>query len=135
VTPARPRPVPYLQTEPYWRGLVRKVLLVQACANCSLRIHPAKPCCPNCLNTDLAWIEVSGAGVVVSHCIVAQPFVGGFKTPYVVVRVSLLDAPAVELIANIASHRITGVGVGTLVQIWYDVVDDDLVLADFELSA
>jgi len=85
------------------------------------------------LATDLNWVEVSGAGVVVGFCVVAQPFVAGFKTPYVVVRVSLLDAPEVELIANIASHRLSGVAVGVLVHVWYDVIDDELVLADFEL--
>jgi uncharacterized OB-fold protein len=133
VTPARPRPVPDLQTEPYWRGLLGKALLVQACESCSARIHPSMPCCPKCLNTDLAWIEVSGDAVVVSYCIVAQPFVAGFKVPYAVVRVSLVDAPDVELIANVASHRVSDIEIGALLHVWYDVVDDDLVLADFDL--
>jgi len=91
------------------------------------------PSCPHCLNIDLAWVEVSGDAVVVSYCIVAQPFVAGFKVPYAVVRVSLVDAPEVELIANVASHRVSDIDVGTLLHVWYDVIDDDLVLADFDL--
>jgi uncharacterized OB-fold protein len=134
VTANRPRPVPDLQSAPYWKGLLRKVLLVQECGNCAVRVHPSLPCCPRCLNTDLRWVEVCGDGVVVGFCVVAQQFVVGFKTPYSVIRVSLCDAPEVEFIANIASHRIAGIEVGARVHVWYDVVDDDLVLADYELA-
>jgi uncharacterized protein len=129
----RPRPVPDLQTELYWEGLRHKVLLVQFCDRCSVHVHPWKPCCPECLNTELRWTEVGEAGLVVGYCVVAQPFVG-LAAPYTVVRVSLLDAPEVELIANLVGEG-AEVAVGAHVKVVYEVVDDDLVLAQFELTA
>ena len=135
MTTDRPRPVPDLQTEPYWQGARSKALLVQECDDCSERVHPSSPCCPNCLNVDLRWIQVSGAGVVVGYCRVAQPLVAGVETPYVVVSVSLLDAPEVELIANLVGREISDIAVGAPVHVTYDVVDDDVVLPQFELTA
>jgi len=67
--------------------------------------------------------------------VVAQPFVPGIATPYVIVRVSLSGAPEVELVANIVGKPTTALAVGAQVHIVYDEVDDDLVLANFELVA
>jgi uncharacterized OB-fold protein len=139
MTAERPRPVLDLQTEPYWQGLRRKVLLVQFCEKCSVHVHPSKPCCPQCLGTDLRWTEVTGAGVVVGYCTVAQPFVG-LAAPYDVVRVSLLDAPEVLLVANLTGRPASAgatsdIPIGARVDVVYEVVDDDLVLAQFELAA
>jgi uncharacterized OB-fold protein len=93
------------------------------------------PCCPNCLATDLEWVEVSGAGTVVSYCVVAQPFVAGMALPYVVVRVSLRDAPEVALIANLTGDENFGVTIGALVDVVFEEIDDDVVLANFTLVA
>jgi uncharacterized protein len=130
----RPRPIPDLQTEPYWQGLRRRALLVQLCEVCSVHVHPLLPCCPVCLETDLSWVQIEGAGLIVGHCTVAQPFVPGIVTPYVVIRVSLLAAPEVELIANMLGGDEPTPAIGSPVHVVYDVVDDDLVLAQFELT-
>lgn len=131
----RPRPVADLHSEPYWEALGRKILLVQACASCSRRIHPSAPCCSKCLSVELEWVEVGGEGVVVSYCVVAQPLVSGIAAPYVVLCVSLLDAPDVHLIANVAANSVSGVAVGARVHVVFDLIDDDFVLANFELVA
>jgi len=123
VSSNRPRPVADLHSEPYWEALGRKILLVQACASCSRRIHPSAPCCSKCLSVELEWVEVGGEGVVVSYCVVAQPLV------------SLLDAPDVHLIANVAANSVSGVAVGARVHVVFDLIDDDFVLANFELVA
>ena len=78
---------------------------------------------------------MGGAGVVVGYCRVAQPLVAGVDAPYVVVNVSLLDAPEVALIANLVGRGISDVAVGAPVHVTYDVVDDDLVLPQFEVTA
>lgn len=131
----RPRPVPDLQTEPYWHGLRRRVLLTQFCDACSLHVHPSQPCCPSCLNVDLRWTEIVGRGTVVGFCTVAQPFVG-LPAPYDVVRVALADAPEVELVGNLVGRRDTAgrIEIGARVGVVYETVDDDLVLAQFELT-
>jgi uncharacterized OB-fold protein len=139
VTTDRPRPVPDQQTEPYWQGLRRKVLLVQFCDKCSVGVHPSKPCCPQCLSTDLRWTEVSGAGIIVGYCTVAQAFVG-LAAPYDVVRVALLDAPEVELVANLVGRPAvdvasSGVPIGARVDVVYEALGDDVVLAQFQLAA
>lgn len=135
MTPARPRPIPDLQTEPYWQGACRKVLLVQYCEPCSERVHPSRPCCPNCLNTELGWVEVSGAGTVISYCIVAQSFVTGVTAPYVAVRVALADAPTVELVANLVGPTRFDAAIDAPVHVVFEEIDADLVLPQFELGA
>ena len=130
----RPRPVADLHSEPYWQGLRDHALLVQECDDCLVRLHPSRPCCPRCLSTDLRWVRVSGAGVVVGYSVVAQPFVAGISTPYTVLLVSFSDAPGVELIANLVKGD-SDVSVGDAVRVSFDVIDDELTLANFQLDA
>lgn len=133
----RPRPVPDLQTQPYWDGLRAERLLTQYCDTCSRHVHPAQPCCPTCLNVELRWVEVSGAGVIAGYCTMGQPFVG-IRAPYDVVRVGLSDAPGVELIGNLVgradSASAAPIEVGAPVGVVFEKVDDDLVLAQFALA-
>jgi len=77
---------------------------------------------------------VSGSGVVTGYCIVSQPFVAGFVTPYVVVRVSLIDALGVELIANFTGSATAAIAIGARVHVVFDEIDDNVVLANFKLE-
>jgi hypothetical protein len=41
----------------------------------------------------------------------------------------------VHLIANVAANSVSGVAVGARVHVVFDLIDDDFVLANFELVA
>lgn len=126
--------MPDLQTSPYWNGAREGRLMMQRCPDCDRLIHPGKPCCDQCLLTDLEWVAVSGKGVVRSLCVVAADVVPGYAPPYVVADVSLDEQPSVVLTANILNARPEDVGLHAPVRV---VFEDrgDVTLPQFVLAS
>jgi uncharacterized protein len=129
------RPVPRSdrQTAPYWAGAQRHQLLVRQCPDSGRLVHPSKPCCPECLRTDLDWTQVSGDGRVSTFCVMWADFVPGFDTPYVVADISLTEQPSLRITANIIGSAPTDVFIGAPVRVCFEAREDDLLVPQFEL--
>ncbi|PVX26280.1 MAG: hypothetical protein CW691_01860 [Candidatus Bathyarchaeum sp.] len=55
------------------------------CSECGTVLLPPKPMCTNCLSTNLSWIEIEGAGKLLSYTIVyVAPDQFASMTPYTV---------------------------------------------------
>ena len=48
--------------KPFWEGLAQHKLLAQACRSCDARFFPPRSHCPDCLEDELDWFELSGRG-------------------------------------------------------------------------
>ncbi len=129
----RPVPLADRHTEPYWAAARRRELYVQRCPDSHRLIHPSKPCCPECLRTDLEWVPVSGAGRIWSFCTMWAGFVPGFQPPYVVAEVALVEWPTLRLTANIVGAEPAEVRIGANVQVRFEEREDGLVVPQFEL--
>ena len=70
---AKPLPVPTPTSRPFWDGLNAGKILIQRCADCSTWVFYPRSRCSNCLSANLAWQEVSGAGVLYTFTLARQP--------------------------------------------------------------
>ena len=70
-TPPMPRPTP--TTEPFWKGLAERKVMLQQCSSCEQWIFYPRSHCPHCLSQDLAWKQVSGDGQIYSYTIARRP--------------------------------------------------------------
>jgi uncharacterized protein len=90
---ARPVAAPDALTAPWWDATREGRLLVQRCAACGHHQHHPRHVCTACGTTDLAYVEVSGRGVVHSFSVVHRAPQPGFTPPYVVALVRLDEGP------------------------------------------
>jgi len=90
---AKPLPRPTEDTQPYWDGLARGVLLVQRCKQCGKLRHYPRPVCDGCWSMEHEWAALSGEGRVHSWTVCHHPFHLGFKaqSPYTLVMVDLAE--------------------------------------------
>jgi uncharacterized OB-fold protein len=89
------RPLVDSDSEPWWAGLRRSVIVLQRCTACARHRCPPLPSCPYCGNPDSIVEESSGRGRIYSWVVVrralAPEFVG--EEPYTIVTVQLDEGP------------------------------------------
>jgi uncharacterized OB-fold protein len=117
----RPRPLPTVETRPFWDGLAERELRLRWCPGCERFDHPRTAVCPRCLAAT-EWRAVSGHGSLRTWTVMRRPFVPGFEPPYVVAVVAPQEAPEVELDVALASPA-SDLAVGLEVEIAF--IDDD----------
>lgn len=93
---SRPRPVPSLESAPFWEGLAQHELRLRWCTGCRRFAHPRVLRCPRC-GDEVAWRAVSGRATLASWTVVHRPFAPGFQPPYVVAQVAPDEQPDVLL--------------------------------------
>ena len=95
----RPRADPSPDTQPYWDGLARGVVLIQKCTDCGRHRHYPRPMCDGCFSFAHDWVEASADVTVHSWTITHHAFHPAFKValPYTLVTVDL--AEGVRLLA------------------------------------
>jgi uncharacterized OB-fold protein len=54
----------------FYRFVSEKRLMAAKCNECGTEILPPKPMCTNCFSTNLKWIELDGAGKLLSYTII-----------------------------------------------------------------
>jgi uncharacterized protein len=92
----RPRPVVTPLTEPYWTAARDCRLVVQHCSGCDAFTHFPADACSGCgESSELVWREVSGAGHVYTFTVVHRAAVPGFKLPYAIAWIDLVEGPRV----------------------------------------
>jgi len=51
--------IPISRTKIYWDGLKDGKVYATKCKNCSQTYYPPQPDCPNCLSSNMEWIQIS----------------------------------------------------------------------------
>lgn len=99
--------MPDADTAPFWEGVSAGVLRIQECDRCGTRIFYPRLVCPNCLSSELTWIDSSGQGTVYSFTVVhrAPP---GFEeeAPFAVALIDLDEGVRLMGRLDSASPRI-----------------------------
>ncbi len=127
------KPVPGISTDtkPYWDALKEHKLMLPKCSQCSKISFPPRPFCPDCLNFDVKWTELSGKGTVHTFSVVYQNKSRGFaeEVPYVVGYIQLDEGP--QMMSNVTGIDPAQVKIGQKVEVYYDDVLPDLTLPKF----
>lgn len=97
---------------PYWDGLERHRVTAPRCGACGHVQLPAGPCCSACLGDDLAWITLSGRGVVWAYAVYHHAYDASLvsRLPYNVAVVALDEGP--QLISNIVGVELDALAAG-----------------------
>ncbi len=128
--PARPRPTPSPESQPYWDALGEHRLVFQGCADCGKLRHYPRPLCDACFSTRVAWHESSGRGQVHSWTVAHHPFHLAFKglVPYPLITVDMEQGVRVQ-----APWRgpLDALRLALPVSVVFERVADDLTLPAF----
>jgi uncharacterized protein len=123
-----PVPEPTPESKPYWEGLREGKFMVQRCTACGRLRHYPRPLCSGCFSFDAEWTTLSGRGIVHSWTICHHAFLPAFKSwlPYIVAIADLEGGVRVNL--QLAGPAEQEIRIGMLVEIAYQVVNDDFTL-------
>lgn len=71
--------------------------MIQRCAACSRAVFYPRVCCPFCQHGELAWMQASGRGKVISHTTIHRTHHDGFNSeaPYVFAAIELEEGPCI----------------------------------------
>src|SRR5579871_6079214 len=100
-TSDRPVPTPSPETQPFWDGCYRGLLLLQECTQCHTLRHPPSPICPTCLSSESTWTPASGKGTVYTYSVVHHAFRRVWEplVPYVLAVIELAEGP--HILSNV----------------------------------
>jgi uncharacterized OB-fold protein len=125
--PVRP-PHRNQETEPFWAGCARGVLVLPRCDRCGEHIWYPRRYCPFCSSRQVSWVEVSGRGTIYSFTVMRRGD-GPYRAvaPYVLAYVELDEGPRV--LTNIVEVDVERVAVGQAVRAVFDPAgDQDAIL-------
>ena len=125
----RPLPHPTSLTQPFWEACRNHRLTVQRCESCGTYVFIPQAFCPACLSTELAWVESSGHGNIVTFTVVWRAQTPVFEVPYVVAVVRLDEG--YEMMTNIVDVEAEDVTIGAPVGVRYVDVTPDVTLPCF----
>ncbi|MCK4885325.1 Zn-ribbon domain-containing OB-fold protein [Candidatus Bathyarchaeota archaeon] len=63
------QPIPFTIAS-FYKFVSENKLMAAKCSECGTVLLPPKPMCTNCLSTNLKWIELDGAGKLLSYTII-----------------------------------------------------------------
>lgn len=131
----RPSPRPTTATQGYWDAAARKELAVQRCRACQRYVHPPRPLCPWCSDSESSFETVSGRGRLNTYSVIHRSFAPGFteRTPYVIAWVELLEQPGLRIFANIVDSGHEHLRIGELVEVVFDELEDFGRIPQFRL--
>ena len=118
----KPQPRVTEITRPFWQGCNEGRLVMQRCQDrkCGKTVFYPRVCCPHCHGADLAWVEVSRRGAIVSHTTIHRPHHDGFNAelPYVFAAIDIEGADGALLYAQMRGAPTDGTSlVGRPVQV------------------
>ena len=128
-----PRAEPDFNDRDYWAFLGQRQLRFQACASCGLLRHPPGPMCPQCLSTDVKWVDAPPSATLFSFTVVhhaSHPAVRG-KLPYVVALVEFDGLPGVRLVSNLTDIDPQAVRIDMPLALWWDDMGEGQVVPRF----
>lgn len=127
------RPKPDALTEPFWRGIDRRALLIQRCRGCRQFQHWPRPVCRHCRSDELGWDEVSGQATLYSYAVSVQALHPDFegRVPYVLAVVELVEQQNLKMVTNIVDCEEADLSIGMPVELAATTVADGLTLPFF----
>jgi len=102
------------------------VLTLQQCARCSHVQHPPDDVCEACGGFDLGRFVSAGIGRIETAAVVTQavhPLLVD-RVPYVIVLVSVEDAPGILIAGNVVRKDPGAVAIGDRVRVVFEEVQD-----------
>ena len=130
---SKPLPRPDPVTQPFWDSVKAHAMSIQRCSACRRYVFYPRMHCPACFGRDLAWMPVSGRGVVHAFTIVHYHSTPTFRadTPYVVALIELDEG--VRMMSNLVdvTPDPQHVRVGLPVEVVYDDVTPEIALPKF----
>ncbi len=127
----KPLPIPDEETSPYWEAAKQHQFALQQCERCTRILFPPKPCCPDCLDSDIIWVELSGNGIVYSFCVMHLDLIKGYEPPYVIAQVQIAEQHDLLVTANIVDCPIENVHIGMSVGVTFEDRTEELSLPQF----
>jgi uncharacterized OB-fold protein len=116
-----PRPIEDATSRVFWQAAEGGTLVVQRCARCLVYFHPPELVCWSCLDdSSLAFLEVSGRGVVRSWIVANRAFVPGYVAPYAVVDVELIEQSGLRIIGELVGPGSACISYGMQVSARFD---------------
>jgi uncharacterized protein len=130
-----PRVTP--ETAGFWEGARHGELRAQRCGSCGALRFPAQPMCPRCRSFDRVWTALSGRGTIHTFSIVTgegaePPLPGTHGWPYAVVLVELEEG--VRMLSDADTESLDRLRVGAPVQVFFEVVSEEITLPRFRLA-
>jgi len=108
------------ETAPFWAAAAEGRLVVERCTACGAESHPPRGMCRSCRCRDLAWVEVTGEGVVYSYTVNHQRWLPDLEVPYAVVLVEFPDHPGVRITGRLRGVEPDAVHIGMRVAVGFE---------------
>ena len=128
-----PKPLPGVDelNKPFWEAARRHELVLQRCRKCGFYRYPAGLICQECASDDLAWVKVSGRGVIFTWTVFHRAYHPAFadEVPYAVVAVELEEGP--RMITNLVDCPLAEIKIGMSVEVVFETVNDQICLPKF----
>ena len=127
----KPAPLPDEQSQPFFEGAARGVLMIRGCNACGARLAPTTETCSECLGDDLAWVEASGRGTLFTFAVMHQLYHPAFADdiPYNVAMVELEEGPRLQ--SNVVGVPNDELTVGMALEVTFEQVADGVSLPRF----
>lgn len=117
---AKPYPVVTPDTAFFWTSGQDGRLRFQRCRSCATYIHPPQPRCPECLEGEIAIVEVSGRATLATHTVNMHAWHPEFPLPYVIAIVEIVEAPYVRLTTRIVNCAPEAVRTGMALRVTFE---------------
>lgn len=126
-----PVPVVFPETEPFWKGARKGILLLPFCGHCAKAVWYPKAVCNACGSSELDWREASGLGQIYSFTEVFKGEGAYRETPSYILALIDLDE-GVRMLSNIVEYGAAPLHIGQRVQVVFHNGSDDTALPRFK---
>ncbi|MBO9524468.1 MAG: OB-fold domain-containing protein [Nocardioidaceae bacterium] len=126
------RPQMNRDTAFFWEGTQAGELRIQQCNACGELRHPPGPMCPACHAADRGYVVASGKGTVFSFLVHHAPQLPGKELPATLALIELEEG--LRMVGEVLSGK-EGIEIGSPVQVVFEKIDDDLTLAQWEVTS
>jgi uncharacterized OB-fold protein len=116
----------------FFEAARRQQLVVRICDRCGVVLHMPRAYCHACASWEGHWEPVSGRGRLYSWTVVDHQVHPAYPTPYTIVLVELDDRPGVRMIGHLPGAP--ELREGQAMNVWFEAVDDGVVLPQWELA-
>ena len=129
--PPMQRPAPHgsRDSEFFWEGAARGVLLGQRCADCGAFRHPPRPMCPQCQSVESEAVELSGRGTVHAWMKPVHPALPMFPEGYLVALIDLEEG--LRLLSNLCDVEPEDVTNGMPVEVFFVPTAEERAVPQF----
>jgi len=122
--------IPISKTLPFWETLKQGKVLATKCTKCGKLYFPPAADCPNCLSSDLEWVELSNEAEVETFThVVIRPTSFQQNKPYTV-AIGLLKE-GVRVLAWLTGFKLSEIKVGMKVKLVTKITAEGNVTYEF----